>query len=688
MFRRGLRKPPRVILNRLASEAKAEFERFLAPRRARLPVEVLLDELGGSHIDDLWAALAARPYPTQTDFVQRATYEASCPGDLDRILASADDALAHRVNLLGSGKVALSAVIDWSKDFKTGFDWPARYFRDIEYTNPERPSDVKIPWELSRLQWLIPAGQAYLLTGDERYAEKVRSLLEHWIDNNPYAGSVNWACTMEAALRIFTWTWFFHVFHSAQAWKGRRFREKFLCALFLHVDFTERHIERSDVNGNHYTADAAGLVFGGLFFGRGRHAERWQQQGWSILSSEIDTQVHADGVDFEASVPYHRLVTELFLFPALYRASVGMPIEPAYRERLRAMAGFTAAYTKPDGSAPLWGDADDARALPFGGQRINDHRYLVGLIGKAFDDKVLATAFSGPREEIFWVLGAAAADAAQREPTLPQSIGFPHGGFFVMRSATDHVFIDCGPVGLGGRGGHGHNDCLAFEAVLDRVPLITDCGAYVYTASYSERNAFRSTAYHNTPQVDGEEINRFIRPDYLWNVHYDAVPCLVDWQVKEDHAVFRGEHSGYRRLSAPVVPRRTILLDLKRHALFIGDEFSGRGEHDVALPLHLAPGVVATDVKADELTLCAGEKRFIVWWDAGAGYTLHIEQGRASPSYGLIVPITRLCWRRDGLPLAAFALFVSPERDGRDFSARVPVWLACSKNGLWESPRV
>ncbi len=38
-----------------------------------------------------------------------------------------------------------------------------------------------------------------------------------------------------------------------------------------------------------------------------------------------------------------------------------------------------------------------------------------------------------------------------------------------MRNNVDHVFIDCGPLGLAGRGGHGHNDCLAFEAVLQEL---------------------------------------------------------------------------------------------------------------------------------------------------------------------------------------------------------------------------
>src|SRR5207253_99031 len=111
----------------------------------------------------------------------------------------------------------------------------------------------------------------------------------------------------------------------------------------LHADFTERYIERSDVNGNHFTADAAALVFAGLFFGGSRVASRWLNVGWGELCSEIDRQVYPDGVDFEASVPYHRLVQELFLFPAMYLHACGLNISSRYCERLRSMARFTAA---------------------------------------------------------------------------------------------------------------------------------------------------------------------------------------------------------------------------------------------------------------------------------------------------------------------------------------------------------
>jgi uncharacterized heparinase superfamily protein len=662
LFGRALRKPPRVVARRVVQEVAVQAERYVAPWRAKsFRRERLLSACEASDLSGLWQRLAARPYPASTGPGNAAELERLCPGEVDRIRRAAQQALAHSVQLLGPDAVELGPRIDWQRDFRSGVAWPRRYMHDIVYVDPHDSSDVKVAWDLSRLQWLIPAGQAYLLDGDERYAEEVRAILEDWIAANPYAQTVNWSCTMEAALRILSWSWFFHVFHASRAWADPGFRERFLCALYLHGDFTERHIEYSDVNGNHCTADAAGLVFAGLFFGQRKDPGRWLERGWSILEDELPRQVYPDGVDFEASIAYHRLVAELFLLPALYRRASALDVPTAYRERLVAMARFTAAYSRLDGATPLWGDADDARALPLGGQPLNDHRYLAGVMGLAFDVAELREASGGSRSEAFWMLGPEAAarlPSSSVAPRPPGSTAFPQGGFFVMRNATDHVFIDCGRVGLADRGGHGHNDCLSFEAALDGVPLVSDCGAFLYTASFEQRNRFRSTAFHNTPRLDGAEMNR-IDPRLLWHLRYDAKPELRGFEAGADLDRFCGAHAGYRRLDPPVTPVRTIVLDHHRHALTVRDDFEGAGRHRVEVPLHLAPGVEAEPGSPGLVVLRAGSRSFRLVWQPVEAWALEIGQGRVSPSYGVALPITRLLFSRDG-ELHSLELRIAP----------------------------
>jgi len=654
-FARVLRKPPHIVVQRMLTEFNVQVDRFRAPRRANgFGSAALVDETRAENLGGLWNWLSNRVYATPTRCLSAPDYERICPGDAARLFQAAADALAHRVDVLGSGPIDLGQPIDWHRDFKTGKTWPLSFMRDINYTNLGCPSDVKVPWELSRLQWLMPAGQAYLLTRDEQYAEAARDVLDQWIAANPLAHGVNWTCTMEAAMRILSWTWFFHVFARSRAWADEAFRSRFLGALFLHGEFTARHLERSDINGNHFTADAAGLVFVGLFFGRGEAPRRWAETGWRLLCRELPRQVHADGVNFEASIAYHRLVLELFFLAARYREATGLSVPDDYRHRLIAMARFTGAYTRSDGSTPLVGDADDARALPFGGQAITDHRYLAALIGAHWSVPDLRARCPGSRVEVLWTLGRSSAaslpEASSGQPARTSS-AFPDGGFYVMQNERDHVFIDCGPVGQAGRGGHGHNDCLSLEVMLDQVHLVADCGAYLYTANARERNHFRSTTCHNTPQVDGEEINRFVRWDDLWSLHNDARPDVRRWDTSAERDIFVGAHSGYHRMSGGITPVRTIVLDHGTHALTIEDVVEGEGEHLVTIPVHLAPGVTAKTTAAGEIVLSAKGKTFALTW-AGAGWRVSIETARVSPRYGVVVPTTRVVWQ-GRLPLPA-----------------------------------
>lgn len=663
-LRRILRKPPGYIARRLMHEAYSRADKYFAPARGRFKVDALLRKTGDTSLEAMWERLAQRPYPALTHAVSQDEYEKTCPGDRDRILRWAERACEHRVALMGSGPVDLGANIDWLKDYKTDIRWPLQYCRNISYSNLERPSDVKFPWEASRLQWLIPVGQAYLLTGEERYAKCVRNVLEQWIDGNPYAYSVNWSCTMEVALRIVVWTWFFQVFHASPSWAEPRFRGKFLCALYMHGDYTERYLEKSDINGNHYTADAAGLAFAGLFWGSGSDSERWARLAWSILCEELPRQVYSDGVDFEASVPYHRLVQELFLFPALYRIRLGLPVSPEYRARLISMAQFSRAYTRLDGSVPLVGDADDARLLPFGGQDLNDHRYLLSLVAYGLNAQELLRSVAGPRSEAFWLFGPEAMDVIPARPiplAFPTSAAFREGGFYIMRNASDHVFIDCGPRGLAGRGGHGHNDVLSFEAALAGVHLVSDRGAFVYTGDYLARNRYRGTASHNTPQVAGAEINRFIRPEYLWDFMPDAEHRLLTWTTSDTHDEFKGEHTGYSRLENPIIVRRSIRLEHAVHRLVIKDEIIGReSEMEISIPFHFTAGVRIRPMQFGAL-LEKDAKTFELSWRSDSVWTMSVEDTSISPSYGVAISSKRLLFRSVGVP-AIFSVVISPQR--------------------------
>ena len=672
--RRGIHRSPQEIRRRLAQEGRSLLDRFRVSPTYGLDDKWFVEQFGVSTIEDLWLQLSARPYPTVTDPVDAAALNEAIPHEAERILAAAEVALALEVDLLGSGPETLSRPILWDTDFKAEEEWPVKFFRDIDILKPDSASDVKVPWELSRLQWLIPVGQAYMLTKNEKYADFSREVLTDWLEANPYGRGVNWAVAMEAAMRIYTWTWLFHVFKKSQSWDDYDFRAAFLRSLYEHGIFTERYIEDYGINGNHCTADAGAMVFAGLFFGAGKKPQRWLREGWQQLTHEIARQVLNDGTDFEGSVSYHRFVAELFFWPARYRRLAELDVSADYQQRLQGMAEFTRSYTNPDGLAPLWGDADDGRVLPFGDQGLNDHSYLPDLIFIEWGIAGRDFASVEARADLFWTFGPASDPAAKSltDSSAPMSRAFTDSGFYIMANEQDQVFIDCGPVGFGGRGGHGHNDCLSFEACLDGASIITDSGSYVYSASYEQRNQFRSTASHNTPMIDGEEQNRFVSDFELFVFHNDAIPDVREWRCEDQMDLFIGAHSGYQRLSSPVTPVRKIILEKNHHRLIICDEFAGTGDHQISIPLHLSPDCITTEIEPGRWLIKVLGKDFELIYHSDSEWQIKVRPGWVSPSYGVKLERPVLEFQHAG-DLSALSVGIYPTEQAPDAPQ---AWLA------------
>lgn len=481
------------------------------------------------------------------DFFPNATVEAA---------EAARCVLEHEFDLLGSGPCALGPDINWLQDFKTGVVWPPRYYRAIDYSNLGQPSDVKVPWELSRCHQLVTLARAHLLTPSDEYIEEICAQLRSWISANPVGRTVNWSCTMEVAIRAVNWVWVLGVVAPEL---GDEELLSVLSSLVQHGFFIEYNLEASEIAGNHYISDALGLLIIGAYFRSSRLGERWIRKGGAILRTEIIKQTYPDGVDHEMSIPYHRLVTEIFLLGGLILRSVGKDPAADYWERVERMAEFIAAYTRPDGTAPVWGDADDGRILPFSGRHLIDHRHLLSTAAVVFNRRDFAAVVGSIDEDTLWLLGTESVAVFQNLGNAidrQKSVLFPEGGFAILRDGAWHVVFDVGPVGLRGKGGHGHNDALAVELWYDG-PLIVDPGSYVYTADVKARYQFRSTRAHNSPMLDDLEMNDVLGMWQLADQTHAGCTSVIETNAL---VLAQGRHVGYARFVPNTEVCRTVKL--------------------------------------------------------------------------------------------------------------------------------
>jgi hypothetical protein len=272
------------------------------------------------------------------------------------LIKDADEICAHNFDLLGSGKRNVDrepGKIDWRRDFKSGERWEPQVFYADTVIIKDNGSDIKVPWELSRFQHLPTLGKAYWLTGDEKYAREFVSEINDWIENNPPCYGVNWTCTMDIAIRAVNWLWGFYFFKDSPEVTDS-FLVGFLESFLIHGRHISGNLERGwkGANGNHYLADIVGLVYLGVLLPEFKEAERWRDFGVRELVKEMGKQVYPDGVDYEGSVSYHRLVTELFLSATLLCLKNGIAFPDWYMKRLERMIEFVMHYAKPDGTAP------------------------------------------------------------------------------------------------------------------------------------------------------------------------------------------------------------------------------------------------------------------------------------------------------------------------------------------------
>jgi hypothetical protein len=350
----------------------------------------------------------------------------------------------------------------------------------------------------------------------------------------------------------------------------------------------------------------------------------------------MKVQVLEDGADYESSIPYHRLVAELFAAGARLAECEGARLSDAYRQRLRQMMAFLVAVLRPDGLLPQIGDADDGRVhifTDYGTWAPQDARHLLGPAALQFEEPSWLAAGNEASvwEAAWWGYDIGRTPVPSGESPSDARL-FEHAGIAVARSDRAFLLVTNGRVGTNGFGNHKHNDLLSFEFHAGGIPLIVDPGSYVYTSDPDARNLFRGTAYHNTLQIDGVEQND-IRPDYLFRMFETSSIEHLTFEDTADRVDYRGAHSGYERLASPVTHERTLRLDKKVSALIVTDRLRGSGVHTLKWHFHIAPGIDVEKRSDRKITLATKHGR----WSISSEGTMSASVSDAwySPSYGV-----------------------------------------------------
>lgn len=294
----------------------------------------------------------------------------------------------------------------------------------------------------------------YRKTGDAQYAESFKRCYQAYLDSD-----ANVKSSYIMSLHIPNLLIALDMFGDAI---GEDFRQKVFCELYSMYQYLEQHLE-THLLANHYFEDLKALTIASWLFGEDKKCRKYLHK----LQSQVKEQILPDGLHYELSPMYHKLILEDLLRIAVLAEAPGFPEHDWLIRTVSEMTNAMASIENGFGRTPLFNDSGDN-------------------VAKSCESLIKASKR---------ITGQDVRYDAKLESS----------GYYKMYDTDIAVVIDCGKVGVGYQPAHGHCDCLSFELSYLGEPLFVNQGTYEYQGD--KRKYFKKTCAHNTVTVNGHEQN-------------------------------------------------------------------------------------------------------------------------------------------------------------------------------------
>lgn len=448
--------------------------------------------------------------------------------------------------------------------------------------------DPEFIYQLNRHRYWVCLGQAYALTGEERYAQTFVDQLMDWMDQNPITEETKpktWR-TIEAGLRGESWVKAMGYMAKSPAVTEEVF-DRFLDGLFLHGEYLFQWDVPFSEKSNWGVLENSGLYAIGLALGSAR-GEVFAKRALKRLEDQIQVQVMDDGVHWEQSPMYHNEVLKCCLEVLRLAKAYGRELPAGLQEKVHAMAAADRMWQMPDFTQPAGGDSDRT-----------DLRDVLSQCALVFKDGELKSGGFGHLDfESLWDWGMEGVKAYEAiESREPEQTFYclKDSGNWYLRSGwgreADFLHVRCGILG----GGHGHFDRLHVDLMACGEDVLVDTGRFTYVDG-TDRRGFKSAAAHNTVTVDHREYTACTDS---WGV-LGLSPALGGRSARKgDYSMIRCGHLGYMEQGLYV---ERLVLTAGTRMFLIADQLYGMGNHTLTQHFHLpSEGEVSLEEKGFSL---------------------------------------------------------------------------------------
>ena len=375
-------------------------------------------------------------------------------------------------------------------------------------------------YNLHYFEYAIVLAAQYRSSGQESYKEKVLEWISDWCQC--VKSGVGWH-SYPISLRICNW---FIIYELLNEKPSQTVYNNIYSQYRYLIKNQEKHLL-----GNHYFENLKTIVICSIYFGEEKVFKRY----WKDFLQEIEEEVLSDGVHFERSLMYHKIIMEDIMRVAKALESSGRETEKTLLlSWLNKMAIALFSLEKGMGKTPHFNDAAD---------------------GVAKDTDSLLKALNE------WGI-------------VPEERNsFPSAGYYKLYGENTALLFDCGELGPRYMTGHGHCDALSFELSIKGEPILVNSGTYQYQGKL--RNYFRCTRANNTLIIDNCEQSE------IWGEHRTGrrIRCVKGF--RGDNFV-GGKYKGYFH------QRFFIHTDVNQWV--IEDKIKGPEKATVSAFFHAAPG--------------------------------------------------------------------------------------------------
>ncbi len=544
-------------------------------------------------------------------------------------------------------------LIYWQRDFRSGYRWDeSKWARELSYGSLTG-ADVKVPWELGRLQHLPIMAYTYALASKhnsdfspiEILTEFQNQIIDFYISNPPSFG-IQWGCAMDVSIRLVNIMVAVSFFEQYGAEFSDKFKELLSNMFNDHIQFVANNLEWSGgMRGNHYFANICGLVIACLYLKDHQEYFDILYMAVSEFANEIMHQFNPDGSNFEASLPYHYFCFEMLIYTlSALQAQSGNVLHNIFKRteskflridnnnpilhkklinRIISIINFSETFLENNNTYNI-GDNDSGKFLKLmpdahyttqtNNDKANSLLNVQDLLNYIKANSSLHCTILATKYELFKFISVNDTNSTVKS--------FKDFGIYLFNTNQYSATFRCGSVGQNGKGGHAHNDQLSLCLKVRGIDVFVDNGTYTYTSNPELRNLYRSTAMHNTLSLDNMEQNEWAnsnKDDLFWLKSLKAKPKVIEItnnSITAEHVGFGVKHT------------RTI----KFHKNSI--EGIDRIPNDLPKKVHfyLNPNAKITSTTANTVMFNVSNIKLKLFSE----HEIQVKEYNHSPSYGII----------------------------------------------------